>query len=313
MQKLNITNLFGPLMQKIINHKKIPPLKALRGFEAATRHQSVKDAAEELCLTHPAISHQIKQIEEGLGLSLFAQEGRNIISTDEGRLFYPYVRAAFDSLIEGVHAVEQHSHARPLVLQSDVTASLRWLARRLPKFLREYPDIPINLSTSGHNNVFNELSADVGLIYLDKPLDHKKYEWVPLFDCTLFPVCSPIFRSQMGHGITPHTLQGFPLISLSTEDQSWNLWFESAGVEFQTQSMYLKVDTLAVALEMAIDGQGIALVNGPFVSEDMKKGALVQPVSHATLCQGGWGFICRKELAQSNRIRTFMNWFRGYE
>ena len=118
-----------------IELRKLPPLKALRGFEAATRHQSIRDAAEELCLTHPAVSHQVQLIEEALGVALFQQEGRHIVSTEEGRVLYPFVRAAFESLLEGVDAVQRNALDKPLRVQTYVTASIRWLAKRIPKFI----------------------------------------------------------------------------------------------------------------------------------------------------------------------------------
>jgi LysR family glycine cleavage system transcriptional activator len=83
-------------MHPKIDLKQLPPLKALKGFEAATRHQSIRDAADELCLTHPAVSHQVQLIEDALGVTLFVQEGRHIVSTEEGKVLYPYVRAAFE-------------------------------------------------------------------------------------------------------------------------------------------------------------------------------------------------------------------------
>ena len=95
------------------NLRDLPPLKALRGFEAATRHQSIREAAGELCLTPPAINHQIQLIEDALGVQLFAQDGRHVVSTEEGRLLYPYVRAAFESLLEGVEAVRRHAADTP--------------------------------------------------------------------------------------------------------------------------------------------------------------------------------------------------------
>ena len=93
-------------MHPKIDLKQLPPLKALKGFEAATRHQSIRDAADELCLTHPAVSHQVQLVEDALGVTLFVQEGRHIVSTEEGKVLYPYVRAAFESLLEGVEALK---------------------------------------------------------------------------------------------------------------------------------------------------------------------------------------------------------------
>ena len=85
-------------------------------------------------------------------------------------------------------------------------------------------------------------------------------------------------------------------------------WFTSAGVRFEPKVPYLMVDTLAVALEMALNGEGVALVNGPFVDQDLAAGRLVRPSSHVEICPGAWGLICRKDMKENLRIRTFMNW-----
>ena len=161
-------------MHNKIELRRLPPLKALKGFEAATRHQSIRDAAAELCLTHPAISHQVQLIEEALGVTLFAQEGRHIVSTEEGRVLYPFVRSAFESLLEGVEAVHRHALDKPLRVQTYVTASIRWLAKRVPQFLHHHPEIKLTLSTCAVEWEFDEVHADVGLVYCEEAPDPAK-------------------------------------------------------------------------------------------------------------------------------------------
>lgn len=290
----------------------MPPLKALKGFEAATRHQSIRDAAEELCLTHPAVSHQVQLIEEALGVSLFAQVGRHIVSTEEGRVLYPYVRSAFESLLEGVEAVHRHALDKPLRVQTYVTASIRWLARRVPQFLHEHPEIKLTLSTCAVEWDFDAVHADVGLVYCEEVPDPAKYHWVPLFDYALFPVCSPAFLEAAGGKIDIAGLMAQPLVAIYTEEQNWQGWFESAGIEFAPQVPYIMVDTLAVALEMALAGQGVALVNGPFVDQDLVEGRLVMPVDYREVCPGSWGLICRKDMKDNVRARTFIDWLASH-
>lgn len=291
-----------------IDLRRLPPLKALRGFEAATRHQSIRDAAGELCLTHPAITHQVQLIEEALGVRLFTQEGRHIVSTPEGRLFYPYVRAAFDSLLEGVEAVQRNAVDRPLRVQTYITASIRWLAPRVPRFLAEHPEVQLTLSTCAVDWDFHEMEADVGLIYCEQVPDPAKYQWVPLFDYATFPVCSPAMLESMGSAPNPAALMTRPLITIYTEVHNWGGWFESAGIEFTPQHPYIMVDTLAMALEMAMAGEGVALVNGPFVNRELDEGRLVVPVAHREVCPGSWGLICRTDSAANPRVRTFIDW-----
>lgn len=295
-------------MQGKFDLRRLPPLKALRGFEAATRHQSIRDAAAELCLTHPAISHQVQLIEEMLGVELFAQNGRNIVSTEEGRVLYPYVRAAFASLLEGVEVVHRHALDKPLRVQTYVTASIRWLARRVPQFMQDHPDIRLTLKTCSIEWGFDDVHADVGLVYCHDLPDPAQFHWVPLFDYELFAVCSPEFAARMGAGTTMAQLMQQPLVAIYTEVQNWAHWFTTGGVDVSPRVPYLMVDTLAVALEMALNGDGIALVNGPFVDADLAAGRLVLPSSHRAVCPGGWGLICRKDMKDNARIRSFIDW-----
>jgi LysR family glycine cleavage system transcriptional activator len=295
-------------VQHKIDLQKLPPLKALKGFEAATRRQSIREAADELCLTHPAISHQVQLIEDALGVELFAHEGRHIVSTEQGRIFYPYVRAAFDSLLQGVEAVHRSALDKPLRVQTYVTASIRWLARRVPQFLQENPRFKLTLSTCAVEWEFDDVHADVGLVYCETTPDPARYHWVPLFDYSLMTVCSPALLARMGRNPGVEDLLRQPLVAVNTEVRNWNSWFESAGVGFDPASSYVVVDTLAVALEMALDSEAVALVNGPFVTNDLAAGRLVVPVAHRKQCPGGWGLICRREMKDNARIRTFMDW-----
>ena len=294
--------------QTKIDLRQLPPLKALKGFEAATRRQSIRDAADELCLTHPAVSHQVQLIEDALGVQLFAQVGRHIISTEEGRVLYPYVRAAFESLIEGVEAVHRNTLDKPLRVQTYVTASIRWMARRVPQFLTDHPKVKLSLSTCAVEWEFDEVHADVGMVYCETVPDPNKYHWMPLFEYSLFPVCSPALAARMGPTPTPADLLSLPLATISTEVRNWQSWFASAGQEFDPSSPHMVVDTLAVALELALDGEAIALVNGPFVDADLASGRLVKPVDHRTICPGEWGLICRKDMKENVRVRAFMDW-----
>ena len=294
-------------MHTKIDLHSLPPLKALKGFEAATRHQSIRDAADELHLTHPAVSHQVQLVEEALGVELFSQEGRHIVSTEEGRVLYRYVRSAFETLIEGVEAVHRNALDKPLRVHTYVTASIRWLARRVPQFLSAHPSIRLQLSTCAVEWEFDDVHADVGLVYCES-LPAKQFHWVPLFEYSLYPVCSPAMAQRMGPIPTPAALLDLPLVIISTEVRNWQNWFAAAGLAFDPEERYLSVDTLAVALEMALNDEAVALVNGPFVTDDLAMGRLVRPVDHTLVCPGNWGLICRQNMRENPRIRNFIDW-----
>ena len=288
-----------------IDLRKLPPLNALKGFEATTRRKSVREAADELCLTHPAISYQIQLLEEDFGVALFTREGRSIVPTPEGRIFYGYARKALELLIEGAETIRSAHRERPLRVQTYVTASLRWLAPRITAFSAAHPDIKMLLSTCAPDWEFDESLADVGLVYRES-IPQPEYCWVPLFEYRLFPVCSPRLRATLGEQAEPRDLLELPLVTIYSESRQWDLWFEAAGVPYKPNSQVV-VDTLALALEFALEGHGVALVNGPFVDAELATGRLVRPVSHTAQCPGSWGLICRRELRDQPRVAAFID------
>jgi len=292
-----------------IDLRKLPPLNALKGFEAATRRQSVREAADELFLTHPAVSYQIQVLEQDLGVELFSRAGRSLAPTAEGRLFYRYVRQALETLIEGVESVRRARADSPLRVQTYVTASIRWLARKLPDFVAAHPDIKVLLTTYAFDWAFDDTIADVGLVYCEKE-PGAEYCWIPLFDYRLHAVCSPTLARQLGPAPSPASLLTLPLVAIYSESHHWDLWCESAQLVYDAKPAIV-VDTLAVALEIALAGRGVALVNGPFDTDLLASGQLVQPVSHEYVCPGSWGLICRRESQDNPRVKAFMDWLLG--
>jgi LysR family glycine cleavage system transcriptional activator len=293
-----------------IDLRKLPPLNALKGFEATTRRESVREAAEELCLTHPAVSYQIQVLEQDLGVPLFSRTGRSLVPTEEGRLLYKHVRSALETLIEGAESVRRTRAGTPLRVQTYVTASIRWLARRLPDFVASHPDVRLQLSTCAFDWDFDESSADVGLVYCaEEP--GPEYRWVPLFPYTLKPVCSPALAASLGPDASPDKLLELPLVEIYSEQHNWDIWCEAAKIEY-TARPAIVVDTLAVALEIALQGRGVALVNGPYADDDLAAGRLLQPVPHEVTCGGAWGLICRRDAYANERVKAFMDWLASH-
>lgn len=285
----------------------LPPLTTICGFESAARKLSHRAAAEELNLTHPAISHQIKNLEEHLGVKLFNRDGRNVVLSEEGKIFYPYVLEALEQLALGVAEVRRNSEHSSLRIQTYVTLSIRWLARLLPIFHAENPSINVQLATYASKWEFDEESADVGIIYCDK-LPSEKFHWVPLFESRVYPVCSPELLKTFKGEVAPADLVKLPLLSVEAEFDYWKKWFASANVDAGIITPHMVVDTKAVALEMAISNEGVALVNGPFVADDLASGRLVKPCKHETVFSGSWGIICRKENKEREDIKSLVSW-----
>ena len=295
-----------------IDLRKLPPLKSLKGFEATARLSSVRGAAEELNLTHPAISHQIQTLENSLACKLFEREGRHIRLTPAGERYYQFVRKALEILINGSEEVRCHTSQPTLRVQTYITTSIRWLAPRLPKFKKRHPDVNLEVCTYNADWEFDEKHADVAIIYKTQALPDYLH-WQPIFQSKVFPVCSPDFLANLPNPPQPQDLLDQPLISVYTEEKYWNWqnWFESARVPLQDEGhspKVMDVDTLAAALEMAIIGEGIALVNGPFADQDLATGRLVIPVDHHATDTGEWGVVCHKNMLNDSQVKTFSQW-----
>lgn len=297
-------------MASPLNFPKLPPLKALRGFESTARLYSFRKAAEELNLTHPAISHQVQSLEKNLGVKLFVREGRQAVLTPEGERFYPVAREALEILISGSEAIRRGTSESVLRIQTYISVSLRWLSRRLPRFRALNPGIQLQLISSIHEQDFDEVNADVGMIFRHRPPGGYLH-WTPLMPSNLFPVCSPKLIGNKEGALKPEDLLNYPLLTITSEAWQWQDWFDSAGLFDVKTDHAISVDSTVVALEMAMDGEGITLVNGPFADKDLKAGRLIQPVAHRVQDLGEWGLVCRKDTLHHPPVRAFIEWLQA--
>ncbi len=298
------------VMTTSLNFPKLPPLKALKGFESTARLGSFREAARELNLTHPAISHQIQSLEGNLGVKLFVREGRRAVLTPEGKRFYPVAREALEILISGSEAIRRSTSQPVLRIQTYISVSLRWLCHRLPRFRALNPGLQLQLLSSIHEQDFDEVNADVGMIFCHRP-PAGHLHWTPLMQPRLFPVCSPDLIRNDEVNLEPADLLNYPLLTITSESWQWQDWFESAGMGDAKTNHSISVDSTVVALEMAMDGEGITLVNGPFADKDLKAGRLIQPVAHCAEGLGEWGLVCRKDTLRHPPVRAFMEWLQA--
>ena len=294
-------------MATSLNYPKLPPLKALKGFESTARLCSYRKAAKELNLTHPAISHQIQSLEQNLGVKLFVREGRQAVLTAAGERFYPVAREALEMLISGSEAIRRSANQSVLRIQTYISVSLRWLSHRLPRFRALNPKLQLQLISSIHEQDFDEVNADVGMIFRRSPAAEHLH-WTPLMPAKLFPVCSPGLIDNDGEKLEPGDLLSYPLLTITSEAWQWQDWFTSAGLGEVKTDHSISVDSTVIALEMAMDGEGITLVNGPFADRDLKAGRLMQPVAHCAEGFGEWGLVCRKDTLYHPPTRAFMEW-----
>ena len=286
---------------------RLPAFAALRAFEAAARHLSFRGAGDELCVTHSAISHQIKDLERELGGPLFWRKGRRVELTEAGALLFPVVRDAVARIGETAMHLRQRSGSGELTVQVYVTVASRWLLPRLHRFEAANPELRLRLSTSHRSWDFDADNADVGMIYREPPLDQGLIYW-PLFRSRLIAVAEPgLARGGLGLR-QPTDLVNHRLLSVYTAQGDWALWLEAAGVGELASHRSLLFDSYLLALEAAIDGRGVALVPDFVAATDLRTGRLLQPFPLAVPQPGAWYLVCRKERALDRGVRHLRQW-----
>ena len=288
----------------------LPPLAALRAFEAAARHGSFGKAADELSLTQSAVSHHVANIEGLLRIKLFRRLGRRVELTEAGAQYYPFLRDAFDRIAQGTALVSRATAGGDLTVQVYVTVAVRWLIPRLLDFQSKFPDILVRLSASHLDWDFDVETSDLGIIYAREPVPAGLGS-VHLFDARLCLVCSPALLRD-GPPIRAVTdLAPYPLLELYTAAEDWTVWLAGVGAPDMKRRPAAKFDSYLLALEAAADGQGIAVVPRFLAAADLRAGRLVQPIDIDVRQPGGWYLVCRAERINEPRIVRFRDWLKA--
>ncbi len=287
--------------------KRLPPLNALRTFEAAARNGSFKHAAEELCVSHSAVSHQIKQLERHLGVELFIRKARSVELTRHGRDYYPVLRGAFDRIAEGTDRIFKPDIPGILTVQAYSTFAIRWLIPRLPGFGDTHPEIRVRLHTSQWDVDFEHEDVDVCILIGDGSRNDLHYDF--LFSSQIFPVCSPSLLQDGRPFGAPEELARHTLLQVYPSEKDWWTWLEKNGIEGIDPDSGLQFDSYDMALTTAMQGHGIALGMEPFVDHDLKAGLLVEPLpGRRVFTRGDWNLVCRKEKANADKVTKFRAW-----
>jgi LysR family glycine cleavage system transcriptional activator len=287
----------------------LPPLNALRAFEATARHLSFSKAAEELYVTPAALSHQIRGLEDLLGLKLFHRRARAIELTEAARLIYPGIRTGFENLRDAVDQLERGKQDRVLVVSATPGLTAKWLVPRLYRFLAKHPDIDTRITASvGYAN-FTSDGVDVGIrltngvhpeLYVEKLSD----EW-------LLPLCSPRLLESDRPLRAPHDLANFTLIQVDLPGvvPTWADWFSMAGIKGLDTMRGLRLNVADHALDAASEGVGVVLGYKVVASHDICLGRLVVPFGPEVLVPGrAYHFVCPKGQEKRPAIKAFRDW-----
>jgi len=286
----------------------LPPLNALRAFEAIARHLSFAKAADELHVTPAALSHQIRALEEQLGLPLFHRRTRAIELTDAGRLIYPGLHAGFESVRGAMAQLDRSRDSNVLVISATPGLVAKWLMPRLWRFLHAHPDIDARVSASLKIADFAAEGVDVA-IRLSKE-NHPELYAERLFNDSVLPVCSPRLVEQ---GLrSPADLPRFPLIHYDIPMSMrapplWADWFAVAGLQGDA-TRGLKVNVADHALDAAVAGAGVSLSFKLIASDDVHSGRLVTPFGPELPLASGYNFVCPKGHEKRPNVRAFRDW-----
>lgn len=255
----------------------LPPLNSLRAFEAAARHLSFKNAADELNVTPAAISHQVKALEEWLGTPLFHRLTRALRLTEAGQAALPALTQGFEKMTEAVSMMKNHSESGLLTVSVSPSFGSMWLVPKLDRFRARYPDIEIRID--GTDRLVNIAQGDADVAVRYGAGDYKGVQVDLLFTQRNTPVCSTTLLQGDLPLCEPDDLRHHTLLHVDWKDSdaSWRMWLLAAGVENTNAARGPHFTQEGMAIQAALDGQGVALIGDKLIEDHLTAGTLVCP------------------------------------
>ena len=281
----------------------LPPLETFRFFEAAARHLNFTHAAEEMHVTHGAVSQRIKRLEEHLGTPLFRRNGRGMLLTDEGRRLLERVRAAISEITEGVEAIRPSNADHSLTISTVPCLAAYWLLPRLADFNEHHPDIKVSIRATRSLTDFTRDGVDMAVRF--GPGKWAGLISIKLRDEKLVPVCSPAFRGGRLPRV-PADLLKVPL--LHDERQPWSIWFEAVGLDYRDAGQGPRYSDENLLLPAAIGGLGVALARASLVEAELAAGRLVQLFSRSVPTRYSYFIVYPPRAKNSGKIQVFQEW-----
>lgn len=292
----------------------IPSLNALRAFEASARNKSFSKAAKELNVTPAAVGHQVKSLEHVLNERLFIRLNREIRLTEAGEKLVPGLTDVFSQLSQVITNFRNTDTSRTLTVSTPISVALKWLIPKLNKFKKLNPDINIRIDSSNELVNFSQQNIDIGLRYGDG--DYPDLHVISLAKKTkMFPVCSPSLLD--GHyplncpeDLINFTLLDQPIVSNNTMWPDWGLWLELVGCPDVEVHNRVQFDQSLMAVQAAVEGQGVALADEVIAGEELAAGKLIRPFELSYLTSYSYYIVCPKNIADQHNVKAFTDWAR---
>ena len=287
---------------------RLPSLNGLRAFEAAARHLSFTRAASELNVTQTAISHQIRRLEQELGVRLFVRQNRALDLTAEARDYLPGIRAAFNDLRLATDRLLRRDDDHVLTISTLASLAAKWLLPRLGRFQEAHPGIDVRITTSTALVDFRTGDVDAAIRYGRGHWPGLRADW--LMADELFPVCSPALLTGDKPLRRPQDLAGHTLLHTSGGyDDDWRLWLTAAGLPSTISKLPgLTFDLILLTVQAAIDGAGLAMGRTSYVEADITKGRLVVPFTIALPADAGFYLVSPDGRADPPKLAAFRAW-----
>lgn len=306
------------------NSLRLPPLNALRAFEAAARHLSFSMAARELHVTPAAISHQVKGLEGDLGQRLFRRLKRGLELTRAGQALHPGLREGFQRLGAAIDELRTSNETGALSVSAATSFATRWLAPRLHRFVAAHPELDVRINASMRlvdassgelgpgDTVAGSPMEDADIVVRFGTGDYPGYRIDKLLSVAVTPMCSPRLL-EGGHALRDAAdLKRQVLIhdNLLFDDgrSLWDAWFEAAGLPGTDTSHGLRFSHSMLALEAAADGIGVALGMPVLAGSDLASGRLIAPLALALPLKSAYYVVSVADADESSDVAAFRNW-----
>lgn len=287
--------------------RRLPSLTALRTFEAAARHAHFGRAAQELCVTDSAVSHQIRQLEEQLGVALFEREGRQVRPSAPARRLLHSLQQAFELILDACDELRDPGSQAQLRVAVTTELAQKWLVGRLADFAERHPQITLHLHEQPLEAQLPGVEMDLAIIYGTGPEDASGYFVRPLPTLQFFPVCSPgLFnQSPLKH---PRDLARHCLLHDDQDGKTWNAWLATHAADLRP-ARHLYLGHAGLTMEAAARGQGVAIGDNLTSAEDLASGRLVRPFAAQVPSLGQYALVCERLRLDKPAVAQFVDWF----
>jgi LysR family glycine cleavage system transcriptional activator len=295
------------------SRRRLPPLVALRTFEVVARHLSLVQAADELCVTPAAVSHQIRTLEAHLGVPLFRRAGRSIALTDAGQTFLPGIRGGFEMMGEAVGQLEGLNQASVLTVSVAPSFAVKWLMPRLDRFQKLHPNIDVRVAATTQLSNFTSDNVDIAIRYgkggyPDLAVEH-------LLSEAVIPVCSPALlkekRLQQPKNLSTTTLLHDDSPDSDPTCPNWQAWLRARGATTVDVARGPRFTQSSLVLDAAIQGSGVALAKATLVENDLREGRLVKLFEAPQPVDFAYYIVAPHRLLSLPKVAAFAAWLRS--